>query len=136
MDEPLIRQFSTLLHALCPVFSALADIPLLPQPSRFTPHGLRNFYGSLYACPPKSRSYGDVGWTLCSAICHTQVGKNFSHKGKGSRKNGKWVHTSRGNLCQWVTNAVKSCQEKETAYSLLNKRYPIRPIRLRPSPIL
>jgi hypothetical protein len=63
--------------------------------------------------------------SLPYAFYRTQVGKNFSHKGKKSRINGKWVPTSRGDSCQWAPNGVKSCQEKETAYSLLRKRYPI-----------
>jgi len=68
----------------------------------------------------------DAPWPVFSILCNAKVGKNFSHKGKKSRKNGKWIHTSRGNSRQFVTDAVKSCQEKGTAHSLLNKRYPIR----------
>jgi hypothetical protein len=54
------------------------------------------------------------------------LGKYFSHKGKRSGKNGKWIHTSRGGSCQGRTIAVKSRQDKETAWSLLNKKCPIQ----------
>jgi hypothetical protein len=101
---------------------------MTPSASALTLHASRfeEFLWLSLCLSSEALVIGDVGWTLSFAICHARVGKNFSHKGKKSRKNGKWIHTSRGNSCQFVTDAVKSCQEKGTAYSLLNKRYPNR----------
>jgi hypothetical protein len=59
------------------------------------------------------------GWVIVTISLMRSVphplGKNFSHKGKRSRKNGKWIHTSSGNLRQIMADAVKWCQKKETA---------------------
>jgi len=51
----------------------------------------------------------------------TEARENFSHKGKRLGNNGKWIHRSGLDPCQFEINGVNSCQNGETAYSLLRE---------------